>query len=80
MAEDQTKATEAGQTAEEAAGNGVDGGLLHPESTGVRPGLQTVSIVCGACVYITVCCLYSNTLIYLCIYCLRLFGITPIKL
>lgn len=35
MAEDQTKATEAGQTAEEAAGNGVDGGLLHPEPTGV---------------------------------------------
>lgn len=29
----------------------------------MRPGLQTVSTVCDVCVYITVCCLYSNTLI-----------------
>ena len=43
MAEDQTEAAEARKTAEETTGNGVDGGILHPQPTGMRPGLQAVS-------------------------------------
>lgn len=50
MAEDQTEAAEAGETAEEAAGDGVNRGVLHQESTGVRPSLQTVSTVCSVCI------------------------------